>query len=77
MIHRLRQRRLLLMIRRLQTRRLEQINGGPNATGPGSQLVNDHAFRFGYFGIGGRGSSGGGAGAGGGRDSISGPLGFG
>ncbi|CAG2123602.1 unnamed protein product, partial [Medioppia subpectinata] len=27
MIHRLRQRRLLLMIRRLQTRRLEQVNG--------------------------------------------------
>lgn len=64
------------MIRRLQTRRLEQINGGgPNATGPGSHLVNDHAFRFGYFGIGGRGSGGGGAG--GGRDSLSGPLGFG
>lgn len=70
------------MIRRLQTRRLEQINGtggaggGPNGTGPGSHLVNDHAYRFGYFGIGGRGGSAGGGG-GGGRDSLSGPLGFG
>ena len=83
MIHRLRQRRLLLMIRRLQTRRLEQINGGGGGgggSGPnsaGSHLVNEHAFRFGYFGIGGRGGGAGGGGGGGGRDSLGGPLGFG
>lgn len=39
MIHRLRQRRLLLMIRRLQTRRLEQVNG----------LSCDNSSSIGYF----------------------------
>ena len=47
MIHRLRQRRLLLMIRRLQTRRLEQITN--NSSGGGS-TASEHGFRFGYFG---------------------------
>ncbi|XP_054155522.1 integral membrane protein DGCR2/IDD-like isoform X2 [Oppia nitens] len=45
MIHRLRQRRLLLMIRRLQTRRLEQVNG-LSAENPNLGYLNE-PYEFG------------------------------
>lgn len=54
MIHRIRQRRLLFMIRRLQTRRMDPMRshaGGRNHHHPG-HLLNEHVFHFGYFGLG-------------------------